>query len=261
MKQQERIRFKCPHCNVVVLAKNRVAGLTRQCPGCGGAVVVPLSVPDDAQPPCPDPDAVRGLHFLAVRAASVVQAALSTNPKSARLLNTIFVYLPREHELESISEQWDDQFDRAWQICSEVNSTIVKYGTHHRRVWLETFQSMQILDSSAKKSPERISRRKWSIAVRRAVWERFNRRCIHCGTTLETWQGNLMHLDHLIPLCEDGEDDESNLVPACPDCNLEKGRRRFPEIERIVKSSQDQPFDLCDGQKKGTGQQKGDGNE
>jgi len=235
MIQDDRFEFDCNICSVRIRAKRRVSGLTRQCPKCGNAIVVPAPSPQPYVPPQTDPDAARSLHLLAVRAAALVQHVLSENREVALLINGVFVYLPREHELDTIPNAWNDELDAAWSICQEVSNTIERYGNHHRQVWIDTLQAMQVVDDSRPSRPTPNTRRRWSIAVRRAVWQRFGRRCIHCGIHLETWQGHNMHLDHLKPLCEDGDDDESNLVPSCPDCNLEKGGRLFPELNNTTK--------------------------
>ena len=151
--------------------------------------------------------------------------------RAALLINNIFVYLPREHELDLIDTRWNESIEKAWLICNDVTATIDKYGGKHRDAWLECLGQMKILDTTVTSDGVRVARRKWSIATRRAVWNRYGRRCIHCGLELQSWQGSDMHLEHLIPLCDNGPDDESNLVPACPDCNLEMGAGRFPEFE------------------------------
>lgn len=236
MEPDDRINFKCQHCKAEVRAKRKVAGLTRQCPGCSLPIVVPLPTPEPYVPPPVDADALRGLSFLAVRAATLVQDTITSDKHAAMLINNIFVYLPHEYELDSIGTRWNDSLEKAWLICKDVKATIDRYGGQHRDAWLECLGQMRILDTTVTREGSRIARRKWSIATRRSVWNRYGRRCIHCGLELQTWQGSDMHLDHLIPLCDNGPDDESNLVPACPDCNLEKGASRYPEIENPRKT-------------------------
>jgi 5-methylcytosine-specific restriction endonuclease McrA len=37
------------------------------------------------------------------------------------------------------------------------------------------------------------------------------------------------HLDHVHPLSRGGEDVESNIIPACAECNLSKGAKTLAE--------------------------------
>lgn len=53
--------------------------------------------------------------------------------------------------------------------------------------------------------------------VRAEVWRLCGGVCHHCGADLDPFTN--FHLDHLIPLCEGGPDDESNLVGSCVSCN------------------------------------------
>jgi len=43
--------------------------------------------------------------------------------------------------------------------------------------------------------------------------------CHYCGTDASTYPV----CDHLIPICRGGNNDESNLVTSCDDCNSRKG--------------------------------------
>jgi 5-methylcytosine-specific restriction endonuclease McrA len=36
-----------------------------------------------------------------------------------------------------------------------------------------------------------------------------------------------MHLDHIIPLCVDGEHSYANVAVSCQKCNLRKPRKRY----------------------------------
>jgi hypothetical protein len=80
------------------------------------------------------------------------------------------------------------------------------------------------------KTPERPERRRWSIETRRQLWIQHGKKCFYCNLVLVSWRGEHMHLDHVDPVSRGGPDTESNLRPACPDCNLEKSAKHFPEI-------------------------------
>lgn len=79
-------------------------------------------------------------------------------------------------------------------------------------------------------TPERTERRRWSIETRRQLWIQHGKKCYYCNLVLASWRGEHMHLDHVDPVSRGGPDTESNLRPACPDCNLEKSAKHFPEI-------------------------------
>lgn len=55
--------------------------------------------------------------------------------------------------------------------------------------------------------------------VRFEILKRDGFRCRYCGVTATA---TLLHVDHVVPVAEGGTDDPSNLVTACPDCNLGK---------------------------------------
>lgn len=42
----------------------------------------------------------------------------------------------------------------------------------------------------------------------------FNGECAYCGTTKHT-----LHIDHIVPLAQGGQDTPSNIVPACERCS------------------------------------------
>ena len=66
-------------------------------------------------------------------------------------------------------------------------------------------------------SPE--AKRLW----RRAIKEHFGCTCVYCGKTYELHE---LTLDHVYPRAFGGEDITSNLVPACLQCNQDKGSTR-----------------------------------
>ena len=54
--------------------------------------------------------------------------------------------------------------------------------------------------------------------VRKRILERDNNACRKCGNTKN------LHIDHIIPLCRGGFEDESNMQVLCRTCNLSKGK-------------------------------------
>lgn len=52
-------------------------------------------------------------------------------------------------------------------------------------------------------------------------YERQKGRCYWCGVKV----GETYHVDHIVPLSRGGSNDPSNLVVACPTCNISKGSK------------------------------------
>ncbi len=95
-------------------------------------------------------------------------------------------------------------------------------------------------------------RRQWTTLERKAVWEKSNGQCFYCEVTLTSPAGDIMHVDHRVPVVAGGGDDLENLVAACIPCNLKKNAKsedRFlEELSQMTKSSFSASlFDLLDG--------------
>lgn len=229
-EERDYFTFSCAVCGAKLKAKARARGTTRQCPNCTQAIFVPEL--EDTKSRAPDPDAARSLNVLAAHAAALFQEVAAKAPQAALLVNSIFAFLPVEHQLPIVSPPCQPFVDKAWRICTEVRQIIARCGSDGQRVWAESIARTQVVmpDRNVGYRPAATARRKWSIKVRRHIWQRYGRRCYYCAVELQSWQGHFMHLDHLMPLVGSGRDEVSNLVPACPDCNLEKGGTVFPEV-------------------------------
>lgn len=60
------------------------------------------------------------------------------------------------------------------------------------------------------------------------IWDKGQGKCHWCKAPL-IWESedlvpNLFHVDHLVPICDGGSNDESNLVSACASCNHARAR-------------------------------------
>lgn len=62
--------------------------------------------------------------------------------------------------------------------------------------------------------------------VRFQVLQRDGFRCAYCGKSQQ--DGATLHVDHVVPVIDGGESEEGNLVAACDECNLGKGREPLP---------------------------------
>jgi hypothetical protein len=74
----------------------------------------------------------------------------------------------------------------------------------------------------------RMTRGTLSKTVRFSVFKRDSFACRYCGATAPNVQ---LHVDHVVPVSEGGQDDIDNLVTACAACNFGKGARNLGEGE------------------------------
>ena len=69
--------------------------------------------------------------------------------------------------------------------------------------------------------------------IRRYVLQRDNWTCQYCWRSFanasRSQRGKQLSVDHMIPDCRGGTDDEANLVAACTRCNGEKAQRTVLE--------------------------------
>jgi len=56
----------------------------------------------------------------------------------------------------------------------------------------------------------------------------FDNTCAYCGESPE--EGELLEIEHLIPLSRGGYHRLENVVPACPSCNKRKGSMTYEEF-------------------------------
>lgn len=61
---------------------------------------------------------------------------------------------------------------------------------------------------------------KWDVQIRLS---KQGQRCHYCGASLITYGPGKYQIDHFIPLSRGGSNYASNIVLACPACNLSKG--------------------------------------
>lgn len=67
-----------------------------------------------------------------------------------------------------------------------------------------------------------MKRRPISVKTRFEVFKRDNFTCQYCGAHPPDV---LLHVDHINPVSNGGQNDEVNLITSCQDCNLGKGKR------------------------------------
>lgn len=74
------------------------------------------------------------------------------------------------------------------------------------------------------KSPHK--RKAISKGLRFSIFSRDGFTCRYCGNQSDTVT---LHIDHIIPVCQGGTNDEANLVTSCIDCNLGKAGRTIEQ--------------------------------
>lgn len=69
---------------------------------------------------------------------------------------------------------------------------------------------------------------------RRRLWRLTNNRCWYCGTSAPEEDQTV---DHVIPRCQGGSDDDDNLVPCCKPCNILKSDLSVAEFRvRVIQA-------------------------
>lgn len=63
-----------------------------------------------------------------------------------------------------------------------------------------------------------------SKSLRFEIFRRDAFTCQYCGRRPPN---SVLEVDHILPICEGGDDDPSNLVTSCYDCNHGKGRKQL----------------------------------
>ena len=58
-----------------------------------------------------------------------------------------------------------------------------------------------------------------STRMRFEIFKRDSFKCLYCGKSAPSV---ILHVDHVMPICEGGTNEPANLVTACQDCNLGK---------------------------------------
>jgi hypothetical protein len=86
-----------------------------------------------------------------------------------------------------------------------------------------------------------------SKRVRFSVFARDNFTCVYCG---EQPPAVVLNLEHVIPVCKGGTDDEANLRTACWDCNAGKGDKEIGETIPIDADGFRQAQELAEQQMK-----------
>ena len=78
-------------------------------------------------------------------------------------------------------------------------------------------------------------RKSLSRAARFEVFKRDHFKCQYCGSMAPEV---VLNVDHIHPVAEGGDDDYTNLITACFDCNSGKGKKLISDSTAIAKQRQ-----------------------
>lgn len=143
---------------------------------------------------------------------------------------------PAAWELSCRSCVTDEESERNdyWAPCERIATVpdLLSFLGHvSGKLWIDgtDFPSLLHRLSAVLSEPPRAApsqTRSFSTALRFTILERDQFTCRYCGRSAPDVA---LHVDHIVPRVEGGTDHESNLVTACADCNLGKGRRLLSE--------------------------------
>ena len=78
-------------------------------------------------------------------------------------------------------------------------------------------------------------RKPLSKTIREKIKRRDKFTCQNCGKSEGMFEDIKLHIDHIIPICSGGSDDEENLRVLCAGCNLLKKNHIFNELSKTAK--------------------------
>lgn len=124
-----------------------------------------------------------------------------------------------------ISQSQVSRYLRLLELPEEVQVKIESGEITPRAAW-ELLPKRRIRVTKRKQKKQRHKRIGLSKRIRFEVLQRDNFTCQYCGRSKPDV---VLHVDHIKPVCEGGQNDLLNLVTACADCNLGKGPRQISQ--------------------------------
>lgn len=77
-----------------------------------------------------------------------------------------------------------------------------------------------------------MSRRPISKSVRFSIFKRDGFICQYCGVTPPN---AILHVDHIVPVKEGGQNDPDNLITSCDQCNIGKGAKPLSAVPESLR--------------------------
>lgn len=109
-------------------------------------------------------------------------------------------------------------------LIDEINERILRWNA----AWEKFIEEREAKKSEKVVSIKTKQKLTQKIPKRAIVFKKNNGKCFYCDDQLEIdaeW-----HIEHKHPKCKGGDNDLSNLVPACPSCNLKKHSKTAKEF-------------------------------
>lgn len=151
-------------------------------------------------------------------------------------------YIEKSRAYSSVNRERATERVRAWRAANPERS--VEYGVAYRaanrkriaesvRAWAIAHPEKHAAKERRRRASKLSAEGSHTAADVTAQYARQNGRCYYCHAKV----GDKYHVDHVVPLSRGGSDDPSNLVIACPTCNLRKHDKlpsEWPEGGRLL---------------------------
>ena len=115
--------------------------------------------------------------------------------------------------------------DKRWEtlfLISPDKESILPEKTWHKEISEKWRIKLKRLSNNSKKKERK--RNPIESRLRHEVFKRDNYKCKECGKTKEE---TILHVDHIIPVAQGGNDELDNLQTLCQACNLAKSNRKW----------------------------------
>ena len=122
--------------------------------------------------------------------------------------NAVTIYLEHEEWLDEAIEPVARSYGDSWIVLGNDNPS----------GWLTTEGAIKPVEHGGRPTKGGVS-----AGLRFRILRRDGFCCVYCGRTPQN-DGVQLHVDHVKPRVAGGSNEESNLVTACRDCNLGKGK-------------------------------------
>ncbi len=124
---------------------------------------------------------------------------------------------------------WDEE---EWLIDKLSRSRKVKIEDVKKYLTKANLEKYFGKKTTVKKTTTRTTRKKFSRAVEKAIWDKYKHRCAICGVHTGFSYGEI---DHIKPLAKGGSNSVGNLQWLCHRCNKLKGSRRTnTEVKKLI---------------------------
>ena len=122
--------------------------------------------------------------------------------------NSVTIYLEHEEWLDEVIEPVARSYGDSWIVLGDDSPS----------GWLTSEGAIKPIEHGGRPTKGGVPK-----GLRFRILRRDGFRCTYCGRTPQN-DGVQLHVDHVKPRVAGGSNEETNLVTACRDCNLGKGK-------------------------------------